>query len=74
MAEIKSSPDNIELRSDPPRRSIGEIPRSLVCWGIVSTIVIFLTLLLATILIPYPYSHGESILEHLLTGISRANG
>lgn len=64
----KSSSDDIELRSDPPRRRIGEIPRSLVRWGLLSTLLIFLALLLAVAFIPYPYSHGESILTHILSG------
>lgn len=58
--------DKIELRSEKVRQLIGEIPPSLVRWGIAIIAIVFLALLAAVILIPYPYSECESILQHLL--------
>ena len=70
-AERNSSPipgegQGIELRPEKQRRLIEEIPRSLVVWGVVTVAAILIGLLLAVVLIPYPYSNGESILHHLL--------
>lgn len=56
----------IELRSENVRRLIGEIPPSLVRWGTAIIALIFLALLAAVALLPYPYSSGESILRHFL--------
>ena len=58
--------DNIELRSEKVRNLIGEIPPSLVRWGTVVIVLIFLLLLTAICFLPYPYSNGESIIEHFL--------
>lgn len=58
--------DKIELRSEKVRQLIGEIPPSLVRWGIVIIVIIFAALIAAVCLLPYPYSNGESILQHLL--------
>lgn len=55
-----------KLRSEKVRRLIGEIPPSLVRWGIAVTAIIFIGLLAAVCLLPYPYSDGEAILFHLL--------
>ncbi len=64
----KKDKDNgsVELRSEKVRRLIGEMPQSLVLWGIAVTAIIFIGLLAAVCLLPYPYSGGESILCHLL--------
>lgn len=66
MAENK---DNIMLRSEKVRRLAGEIPHSLVRWGIVIMVLIFAGLLAALCLLPYPYSNGESIIMHILGGM-----
>ena len=58
--------DNIELRSEKVRKLIGEIPPSLVQWGTLIIVIIFLGLLAAVCFLPYPYSNGESILQHIL--------
>lgn len=58
--------NEIELRSEKVRKLLGEIPPALVRWGTVIIVAIFLTLLLVICFIPYPYSNGESILQHLL--------
>lgn len=58
--------DKIELRSEKVRELIGDIPPILVQWGIVIIILIFIALILAIIFIPYPYSNGETILQHIL--------
>lgn len=58
--------DKIELRSEKVRKLIGEIPPSLVRWGMAIIAIVFIALLAAVCLLPYPYSNGESILHHLL--------
>ena len=66
MNNEKINKENIELRSEKVRKLLGDIPPSLVRWGAVIITVIFLALLATVCLIPYPYSNGESILQHLL--------
>lgn len=58
--------DNIELRSEKVRTLLGEIPSSLIRWGTVVIVAIFLVLLLVLCFMPYPYSNGESIINHIL--------
>lgn len=58
--------DKIELRSEKVRKLIGEIPPSLVRWGTAIIAIVFIALLGAVCLLPYPYSNGESILQHLI--------
>ena len=62
----KKRPCDIALRSEKIRNLLGEIPPSLVRWGTVIIVAIFLTLLLVVCFVPYPHSQGESILQHLL--------
>ena len=62
----KKRPSDIELRSEKVRNLLGEIPPSLVRWGAVIIVAIFLALLLVVCFVPYPYAQGESILQHLL--------
>ena len=45
--------------------SKGLIPPSLVRWGTVIIVAIFLILLLVVCFMPYPHSQGESILQRL---------
>ncbi len=66
MDTSNNTHDKIELRSEKVRKLIGEIPPSLVRWGTAVIAIVFLALLTAVCLLPYPYSHGESILQHLL--------
>lgn len=58
--------NEIELRSEKVRNLLGEIPPALVRWGTVIIVAIFLALLLVVCFMPYPYSNGESILQHIL--------
>lgn len=58
--------DNIELRSEKVRKLLGEIPPTLVRWGTIVIVAIFLVLLLVLCFMPYPYSNGESIINHIL--------
>ena len=62
----KKRPCDIALRSEKVRNLLGVIPPSLVRWGTVIIVAIFLALLLVVCFVPYPYSQGESILQHLL--------
>lgn len=62
----KKISNDIELRSEKVRDLLGEIPPSLVRWGTVIIVAIFLALLLVVCFVPYPYSNGESILQHII--------
>ena len=55
-----------ELRSEKVRNLLGEIPPALVRCGTVIIVAIFLILLLVVCFMPYPYSNGESILQHVI--------
>ncbi len=66
MGNDKSNHDKIELRSEKVRQLIGEIPSSLVRWGTIIITIVFIAILAAVCLLPYPYSNGESILRHFL--------
>lgn len=65
METDKNTHDMIELRSEKVRQLIGEIPPSLVRWGIAIIAIIFMALIAAICLLPYPYSNGETILQHI---------
>jgi hypothetical protein len=56
--------DKIELRSEKERQQIGDIPTTLVYWGIFIITIVSIALVAAGCFIPYPYSNGESILRH----------
>lgn len=62
----KKKNSDVELRSEKVRTLLGEIPPSLVRWGTVIIVAIFLILLLVVCFMPYPHSQGESILQHIL--------
>lgn len=65
--DISNKPnDKIELRSEKVRKLIGEIPPSLIRWGTAIIAIVFLALMAAVCLLPYPYSNGESILKHFI--------
>ena len=55
-----------ELRSEKVRKILGEVPPSLLRWGSIILVAIFLILLLIICFVPYPHSYGESILQHLI--------
>ena len=58
--------DHIETRSEKVRKLLGEKPSLLIRWGTVIITIIFILLIAAVSLLPYPYSGGETIIEHLL--------
>ena len=66
MENSNNTHDKIELRSEKVRKLIGEIPPSLVRWGTAIRAIVFIALLAAVCLLPYPYSNGESILRHFI--------
>ncbi len=66
MDTSNNTHDKIELRSEKVRKLIGEIPPSLVRWGTAIIAIVFIALLAAVCLLPYPYSNGESILRHFI--------
>lgn len=57
--------ERIELRSEKVRDIIGSIPQALVWCGVAVIIIVIVGLVLAVMIIPYPYSDGETILQHL---------
>ncbi|TGY77236.1 hypothetical protein E5359_019545 [Bacteroidales bacterium] len=65
--KTKRKNNDIELRSEKVQKLLGEVPSSLVRWGTVVIVAIFLILLLVLCFMPYPYSNGESIMLHLLS-------
>ena len=66
MKKIKEIDENMELRSEKVREILGEIPSSLMRWGLLIIAVICIAIILVVCLVPYPYSDGESILRHLM--------
>ncbi len=66
MDTSNNTHEKIELRSEKVRKLIGEIPPSLVRWGTAIIVIVFIALLAAVCLLPYPYSNGESILRHFI--------
>lgn len=62
----QDSSNDLNLRSEKVRNLLGEIPAPLVRWGTVVIVAIFLVLLIVICFVPYPYSNGESIFQHLL--------
>ena len=65
--KTKRKNNDIELRSEKVQKLLGEVPSSLVRWGTVVIVAIFLILLLVLCFMAYPYSNGESIMLHLLS-------
>lgn len=66
---MESSNNNhykIEIRSEKVRKLIGEIPPALVRWGTAIIALIFIALFVSVCFLSYPYSNGESILQHLI--------
>jgi hypothetical protein len=59
------SHDRIELRSDKVRQILGEVPHSLLRWGIAVICMIFVLLMAFILFVKYPYGNGETILEHI---------
>ena len=57
--------DNMETRSGKVRKLLGEKPSRLIRWGTVIITIIFILLIAAVSLLPYPYSDGETILNHI---------
>ena len=62
----KKSSEEIELRSEKVRNLLGEIPPYLIRWSTAIIVAIFLILLLVICFMPFPYSNGESILQHII--------
>lgn len=59
----------MEIRSEKVRKFLGEIPSSLVWWGVSVIAICFVFLIAAVCLLPYPYSNGESIISHIIEGM-----
>ena len=55
-----------ELRSEKVRALLGERPPLAVRWGTVVIAIIFAVIIGVVCALPYPYSDGESILEHFM--------
>lgn len=61
-----NSQNDLDLHSEKVRNFLGEIPPSLIRWGTVIMVGILLALLFVVFFMPYPYSKGESILQHIM--------
>ena len=66
-ADKQTAGNQVELHSEKVRNIIGDIPSSLVRWGVAVIVIIVLGLLLALLFVPYPYGGGETIMEHFVT-------
>ena len=62
--------DKIGLRSEKIRNLMEESPHSLLRWGTIIIVIIFIILGIIVSLLPYPYSNGESIFQHILDEFS----
>ena len=58
-----------EVRSEKVRRLLGGIPRGGYVWGYIIIALFAALLVVAALLIEYPYGHGESIMRHILSDI-----
>lgn len=67
--KTENTRSHIELRSEKVRNIIGEMPPTLIRWGIFVTVVIFVVLFTIVLGVKYPYGHGERILQHILQKI-----
>lgn len=66
MEENRLSHETHEIHSEKVRRMMGSIPSPLVRWGMFIIIALSVALIASLCLLPYPYSHGESILRHVI--------
>lgn len=64
--EFQGMDGDEDMHSEKIRRLLSEMPRSLTVWGSIVIAVVFIGIVLALCLLPYPHSGGESILVHLL--------
>lgn len=67
MKSKNTNHDKIELRSPKVRRTIGKIPSSLVWSGFIVFIVITIILIVALLLVPFPYGNGKTLLNYFLS-------
>lgn len=58
--------DRLEIRSPKVRRLLEQPPHPVLKWGIVALVIIFILLIGYVLSLPYPYSTGESIWEHIV--------
>lgn len=61
----KQNTSPIELQSEKVRNIIGDIPNGLLYWGITVIVTIIVLLIAVVLCVPYPYSNGESIFQHI---------
>lgn len=66
MENKDTNHDKIELRSEKVRKLIGEKPPFLIRWGSAILVIAFIVLILLICVLPYPYSKGETILQHFI--------
>ncbi len=59
--------DGPELRSKKVRQLLGDTPPAILRWGTVIIFVIFLIVAVIVCCMPFPYSDGETVLQHLLS-------
>lgn len=56
---------DLTLRSPKMRNLLSEIPPVPLRIGVLVILIIILAIILSLIFLPYPYSGGETIIEHL---------
>lgn len=54
-SRLKKNSDEIELHSEKDRHLLGEIPSSLVTWGVVIVIALILAFVIVICFVPFPY-------------------
>lgn len=55
-----------EIHSEKMRKLIKDIPKSISITGISAIILITAAIIAVLFLMPYPYSEGESIINHIM--------
>lgn len=66
----KSTNIALELHSEKVRNLLEEAPPSFVRWGTAIIVAVFFALFIVVCFVPYPYSKGETILQHILTSLN----
>lgn len=67
-SRMNKTPDSTmpDLRSPRMRRLLDRIPGHLAAWLVLLSLLMAGAIALVAALVPYPYSGGESILQHVL--------
>lgn len=58
-----------EMRSERIMRLLERMPRGVTRCGMAIMVILYLMVILTLVFMPYPYSAGETILQHILQSI-----